>query len=62
MAAAIATMAFLSVVEGSLPEVVTGNKWLGMQINTVPRIGKVKHSRPKTGNQNIERCKTHVAQ
>jgi hypothetical protein len=34
----------------ALFEVVTGNKWAEKQINTVPRIGKVKHNRLKTGN------------
>ena len=48
--ATIATMAFLSVGRKALSEVVTGNKWTEKQITTIPRIGKVKHNRPETGN------------
>lgn len=48
--ASVATMAFGSVVEGSPSEVVTGSKWAEVQINTVPRIERIKCNRSKTGN------------
>lgn len=56
--AAIATMAFRSVVEESPSEVVAGNKRAEMQTNTVPRIEKVKCNRSKTGNSKYR--KKHI--